>query len=146
MRVEVKEQEFQLGSRNPVTLKASYPVIVCNLCGCQTFDWRGEKARTLAMSAYFKSQNVIEDIPEPWRSAHAYASQHKKQLEHAGRGGCFYCLRFFDAAEICEWIDGEQTALCPRCGIDAVLPATEEVTPEFLKEMQKQWFAVAKNL
>jgi predicted RNA-binding Zn-ribbon protein involved in translation (DUF1610 family) len=146
LREEVKEQEFQLGSRKPVTLKATYPVFICNLCGAGTFDWRGEMARALAMSAYSKSQNVVADIPEPWRSAHALGSQHRKQLEHIGRCGCFYCLAFFDAGDVVEWIDDNQTALCPRCGIDSVLPVTEEITPEFLKQMQQYWFAAVKEL
>lgn len=143
---EVKEQEFQLGRRKPVTLKASFPVFTCRDCGYAFYDHRGEKAQAMAMSAYFKSQNVVADIPEPYRTAHALGSRHRKQLEHVSRCGCFYCLAFFDAAEVIEWIDEDQTALCPRCGIDSVLPATEEVTPEFLKEMQQYWFAAAKIL
>jgi hypothetical protein len=146
LREEVQEQEFQFGSRKPVTLKATFPVFVCNLCGCNLMDWRGEKAIGLAMSAYLKSQQPDLEIPEPYRSAHGLSSRHRKQLTHVGRAGCFYCLALFDTAEITDWIDDGQTALCPRCGIDAVLPATEDVTPEFLKQMQEYWFAAAKEL
>ena len=80
-------------------------------------------------------------IPEPYYSAHKLSSYHRKQLANIGRAACFYCLAFFDPAEIAEWVDDEQTALCPKCGIDAVLPATEEVTPEFLKQMHQYWFS-----
>jgi hypothetical protein len=143
---EVKEQEFQMGLRKPITLKATYPVLICGLCGCGTYDYRGEKARALAISAYFHSQETDLDIPEPYLSAHALSFRNKKQLEHAGKAGCFYCLQFFDPAIIEEWIDDEQTPLCPKCGIDAVLPATEEITPKFLKEMQQHWFAAAREI
>ena len=36
----------------------------------------------------------------------------------------FYCNRIFDAEKIHEWIDDEngQTAVCPFCGIDSVIP------------------------
>jgi len=141
LREEIKECEFQFGSRKPVTLKATFPVFVCNICGCGLVDWRGEKATALAISAYLKSQQSGLEIPEPYCSAHGLSSLHRNQLAHVGRGGCFYCLALFDTAEIIDWTDDEQTALCPLCGIDAVLPATEEITPEFLKQMQQYWFA-----
>lgn len=146
LREEEKEQEFQLGSRKPVTLKATFPVLICALCGAATYDYRGEKAKALAMSAYYHSQENDIDVPEPYLTAHALSSRNRKQLEHTGRAGCFYCLQFFDPATVEEWIDEDQTPLCPRCGIDSVLPATEEVTPEFLKQMQQYWFAAAKEL
>jgi hypothetical protein len=139
LREEIKECEFQFGSRRPVTLKATFPVLICNLCGSATYDYRGEKARDLAVSAYLKSQQPGLKIPEPYYSAHSFI--HRKQLAHTERAGCFYCLEFFDVAQIVEWTDDEQTALCPLCGIDAVLPATEEIKPEFLKQMQQYWFA-----
>jgi hypothetical protein len=28
----------------------------------------------------------------------------------------------FPGTGVVEWVDGESTAICPRCGIDAVLP------------------------
>jgi len=41
--------------------------------------------------------------------------------------GCFYCLAVFSPADITAWVGHEQTALCPHCGIDSVLP---DVTDE----------------
>ena len=35
--------------------------------------------------------------------------------------GCFYCHSVFPGSEVRDWTDDQQTALCPRCGIDAVL-------------------------
>lgn len=35
--------------------------------------------------------------------------------------GCFHCLATFKADEIRDWVDDDQTALCPRCGVDSVL-------------------------
>ncbi len=58
------------------------------------------------------------------------------------RCGCFYCNAIFDTAEISEWIDDGDSALCPRCGIDSVI--AEAQTPlfseELLKELNKHWF------
>jgi hypothetical protein len=32
-----------------------------------------------------------------------------------------YCLAEFSPAAINEWVDDEQTALCPHCTVDAVV-------------------------
>ncbi len=38
--------------------------------------------------------------------------------------GCYYCGRIYSVAmhPVEEWVDGGFTALCPKCGIDAVIP------------------------
>ena len=50
-------------------------------------------------------------------------------------------------AEIEEWCpeqdeDEEVTAICPYCGIDAILPESADypLTDEFLGAMQERWF------
>ena len=51
-----------------------------------------------------------------------------------------YC---FKPADILEWTDDDQTALCPNCGIDSVIgdksgyPVTDL---DFLKQMHTYWF------
>jgi hypothetical protein len=42
--------------------------------------------------------------------------------------GCFHCQTIFLAEEVSRWIDDELTALCPRCGVDAVLPGVTDLT------------------
>ena len=56
--------------------------------------------------------------------------------------GCFYCLAVYSPSEIGDWIDGDDTALCPKCGIDAVIGSQSgyPLTQEFLGKMQKHWF------
>ena len=51
-------------------------------------------------------------------------------------------LRPYDPKEIKDWVDGGKTALCPYCGIDSVIPDTEEypLTTAFLKKMYHVWF------
>ena len=39
--------------------------------------------------------------------------------------GCCYCLQRYNPKEVVEWCDKQHsspTAICPRCGIDAVVP------------------------
>ena len=56
--------------------------------------------------------------------------------------GCFNCLTMFPPSSIVEWVDLDddgvgQTALCPNCGIDMVIPsvASRPVTPELLRRL-----------
>jgi len=81
--------------------------------------------------------------------AHNASSGHEAALLRSKSAGCFYCLAIFPPSEITAWVndpptmglrDG-RTALCPRCGIDAVLPdAIMPITPDFLDQMKKEWF------
>ncbi len=75
-------------------------------------------------------------------NAHDRCSYHREAVERSVACGCFYCEAVYAPTEIKRWIDAEQTALCPKCGIDAVLPddAAQPLTPEFLKAMYKRWF------
>jgi hypothetical protein len=85
-------------------------------------------------------------------SVHRYSSQHRELLARSERAGCFYCQQLFDPAEIVDWVDGAQvesgdtavgvTALCPRCGNDAVLPSAAPIQLGLglLAEMHRYWF------
>lgn len=75
-------------------------------------------------------------------TAHAFSKDHRQAIEDSASCACFYCLESFVPSEISEWTDGGQTAICPRCGIDAVLGDAQplELTPELIKEMNLAWF------
>jgi hypothetical protein len=78
------------------------------------------------------------------KAIHEKSSFHRAALAASPFCGCFYCLEIYAPGEIKEWVgrDGEQTAICPHCSIDAVLPSTEvDLTPALLKAMQARWFA-----
>ena len=77
--------------------------------------------------------------------AHAFSSNHKKELVRDEVCGCFHCLAIFSPREIVNWLrDTEGTALCPYCGIDSVLGESSgfPITAEFLEKMQAYWFAI----
>lgn len=85
-------------------------------------------------------------------SIHQFSSRNRDLLSRSEQAGCFYCQSLFDPAEITDWVDGPQlvtgdtadgvTALCPRCGIDAVLPsAAVSLSKEMLAEMNAHWFS-----
>lgn len=80
-------------------------------------------------------------------SANPHSSQHREKVLASTQCGCFYCLAVFSPNEIREWVDAGatgqgQTALCPICGIDSVLPdrAGIPLTLDSLTRMREHWF------
>ncbi len=77
------------------------------------------------------------------QAAHRHCVNNRRELEASALCGCFYCTETYSPTEVMEWVDRSDTALCPRCGIDAVLgdrTALPVDNPEFLKAMRRQWF------
>ena len=87
-----------------------------------------------------------------FESVHAFSSRNRELLARSERAGCFHCQALFDADEIKDWVDGRQvdtgslddgeTALCPKCGVDAVLPSGAPITLDdtLLAEMRHHFF------
>jgi hypothetical protein len=83
---------------------------------------------------------------------HRHCTSNREALEQSQFAGCFYCLAVFDPKEIMDWVDGPFvdtgdtsdgiTALCPRCGIDAVLPSNAPfvLDNELLSAMHTYFF------
>lgn len=107
---------------------------------------------------------ITLDGRETWelvlRTAHRFCSDHREQVEASEWLGCFYCISFFRPDAIKKWVQDGTTALCPHCGIDAVIPdksgfligdgpdGMPEGSPPpglgwaliFLFHMQERWF------
>ncbi|HYN46897.1 MAG TPA: cytoplasmic protein [Allosphingosinicella sp.] len=84
-------------------------------------------------------------------AAHKHSGPQRAEIEASSICGCFYCLQIFPPDEIDMWVNGEQDATCPKCGIDSVigsasgLPVSDH---EFLRAMYDRWFgriAYAEN-
>jgi hypothetical protein len=91
----------------------------------------------------------VAQFPPDIRRGHKHSSNHREEIVASTACGCFYCLRIFAPNEIQDWVDPADdnddegtTALCPFCGIDAVIADCSgfPVTLEFLTEMHKYWF------
>ena len=84
-------------------------------------------------------------------SAHAHCRINRSELLGSELCGCFYCLAIFPTSEIVFWIDkiqaSQQTALCPKCGIDSVIGSASDypITADSLESMHKRWFQVSKK-
>jgi hypothetical protein len=61
-----------------------------------------------------------------------------KQVAESKECGCYFCLRVFPSEEILEFIDNGDTAICPFCNIDAILPNFTD--KEALKKGLEYWF------
>ena len=76
--------------------------------------------------------------------AHEHSANHRAEIESSRVVGCFYCCDTYSPDLIDEWIDDGQCAMCPKCGIDAVIgdasgyPVTDK---QFLSQMNKVWFS-----
>ncbi|MEQ9288684.1 MAG: cytoplasmic protein [Cyclobacteriaceae bacterium] len=71
-----------------------------------------------------------------------YATSNEEDLKNSELAACYYCKSIFKASEVKEFLETERTALCPKCGIDSVLPSNSpiELTTENLVELNKHWF------
>ncbi|MDF1661697.1 MAG: hypothetical protein P1V97_07985 [Planctomycetota bacterium] len=47
--------------------------------------------------------------------------RNRADLESSQSCGCYFCLSVYSPQLIQRWIDSNQTALCPHCGIDSVI-------------------------
>lgn len=80
-------------------------------------------------------------------AARKHASNHRAEIEASPRCACFFCFRTFANTEIKKWTDTNQTALCPRCGVDSVLgsASNHRLDDTFLRGMHTHFFASSKR-
>ena len=77
-----------------------------------------------------------------FKKLHAYSSHNKKLIDIADKCYCFYCKSSMEQSEIQNYIDDGQTALCPKCEIDAIIPDSidDTVDEQIISEMNEYWF------
>jgi hypothetical protein len=81
--------------------------------------------------------------PEMLTAAHRHCSDNREAVKASRLCGCFYCRRTFSAGEIANWVHSKPAALCPKCGIDSVLPDRSGLPvtdTSFLQAMHERWF------
>ena len=74
---------------------------------------------------------------------HRTSSDSKKYSKNVKIVGCFSCSSIYPSQEIDEYVNLGQTALCPFCSIDAVIPL-DDFQPiqykEVLEELNDYFF------
>ena len=80
-------------------------------------------------------------------AAHKHSSRHRAEIEASTRCACFFCFRTYPSTDIKAWIDANQTALCPRCGVDSVIGSASKhrLDEMFLRRMHAQFFVSARK-
>ena len=83
------------------------------------------------------------------KTAHKASIFHRVQVEKSNLCGCFHCEAVFAPDSIEDWTDTDKpkdqwTALCPECGIDAVIgdACGFAPAPAFLFAMRQHWFGI----
>lgn len=66
------------------------------------------------------------------------AFNNRDALFKAGEVSCYSCLRTYPVALINKWTDRRNTAWCPYCNIDAVIPGAHPT--DLLQRMYDRWF------
>ena len=77
------------------------------------------------------------------KQAQTHSTSHHEEITNSKVCGCFYCETTFSSTEIQKWTDEESSAICPKCGIDAVIGDSSKYpvgNKEFLAQMHKYWF------
>jgi hypothetical protein len=84
-------------------------------------------------------------------SIHRYSHRHRPLMEQSKSAGCYHCGATFAPDEITEWIEERdatgdtegETAKCPRCGYDSVLPSAAPIAldAQALEAVRRYLFA-----
>lgn len=73
---------------------------------------------------------------------HAYSSHNRELVARSRKCYCFYCQSVSEAEQVTRYFEDEQTALCPNCGIDSILPdgIDEPLDESIISQMHDYWF------
>jgi len=85
---------------------------------------------------------MIEDNEELYGVA-GLSKNNREKIKENGRCGCYYCVSVFKGDKITQWTNIGETALCPNCVIDAVIP--NETNIDFLWKAHTYWFNESKK-
>lgn len=103
---------------------------------------------------------ILENEEGRCEKAHKFSSNHANKLKEDKICGCFHCLSIYSPSLITQWLkqqkqvrpkvwrmDEQATAVCPHCGIDAVIGESSgfPITKRFLKQMHRYWFERPKQ-
>ena len=133
---------------------------ICKYCGWENDDWFEEGgANYISFEDYKKRYEAYlelnpkyiwthDGLPEitlkdKCQLIHKYSIHNHDAISKSSSCGCFYCEKIFDKALIEDWVNDKngETALCPFCGIDSVLPdSIVDLSEDLLNAMYKLWF------
>ncbi len=70
-----------------------------------------------------------------------HSAKHRNAISTSTKCWCFHCLAEFTPDQIDKWADNNTTAICPNCGIDAVIGnSSVNLTKIDLLDLRKHFF------
>ena len=74
------------------------------------------------------------------KQLHTYSKNNRELISRSSRCYCFFCKKEIDPEQIEGYVDN--TALCPHCRIDAVIPdgIEFEINEDTVNKMNEYWF------
>jgi hypothetical protein len=81
-------------------------------------------------------------------AAHRHSANHRAEVVASEMCGCFYCSAVFSPLAITRWADSGQTAICPFCGVDAVIgdqSGFSVTSRRWLERMEAHWWRVTDS-
>ena len=69
------------------------------------------------------------------------AMKNRPSIQQCVEVGCYHCFKIYNKDEIKEWTDNDQTAICPFCETDSLIPNMPDykLTEEILKQANQFW-------
>ena len=134
---------------------------ICRYCGWENDNWfESGGANVLSLAEYRKRYKIYTYLnpaytwksdyyPELTRKElctywHQYSISNKQQIMSSNKCGCFFCKKVFDSGLVSgSYINDKngETAICPFCGVDSLLPDSQvELSDELLEDMYRVWF------
>ena len=72
------------------------------------------------------------------KQLHDLSFKSRELIELENGGSCFDCFSYVAFAEIKTWTDDGQTAICPHCYVDSILPGKWK--PAVIQAMYDHYF------
>jgi hypothetical protein len=79
---------------------------------------------------------------------HNLSRDNKTTMKNVDEGACFYCGQTCKYEDVKEWLGKKSsTAMCPHCGIDAVMPvyAPYVKSEKVIGMMMVRWFTTVEE-
>lgn len=98
-------------------------------------SYYGSRKRRIHQSYSFQHESKM-------RKLHVYSSHNRELILRSNKCYCFYCKSIVSSNEIIEYIDNNETALCPKCDIDSIIPDAidDTIDQKVIDDMNQYWF------
>ena len=110
-----------------------------------------ELLETMNNPMFLQEYKDSADVDPKWtiselKAIYSHSIRNEESILKSDFCGCFHCISIFPVADVklSEMVvekDGFRTAICPICGIDAVIgDASVEITAEILESLNEYYF------